>query len=193
MKIPIEYRRDGLRLVIPGEPPVKKNTATLMGVYYKAIDTMKANALKAFFNTIDTKLNQSFFFEKDGKIKLKVPYNYPLFIYSDKYNEWVKSAAIACYNMKTRCGIHEPIDEQVILECHFFMKTHRIVDQSALYEGVQDILAGSESQLKMDVGIYKVLEDDNTRFVAGHDGSRTHVDKNDPRTEVFIRPLYIDL
>jgi len=69
----------------------------------------------------------------------------------------------------------EPIDYPVILVCTFFVQTLRIVDLSALYEGIQDTL------VKMDI-----LKDDNAWIVIGHDGSRVHLDRDNPRTEVEI-------
>lgn len=70
----------------------------------------------------------------------------------------------------------EPIDYPVILVCTFFMQTLRIVDLSALYEGIQDTL------VKMEI-----LKDDNFNIVIGHDGSRVYLDRDNPRTEITIK------
>jgi Holliday junction resolvase RusA-like endonuclease len=70
------------------------------------------------------------------------------------------------------------IDEPVILCCQFYMQTRRKVDLSNLYEGIQDVL--------VEVGI---LADDHSGIVIGHDGSRVHYDKDNPRVEVEIKEV----
>ena len=69
----------------------------------------------------------------------------------------------------------EPIGQECLLVCTFFMQTRRTVDLSALYEGIQDVL--------VKVG---VLLDDNSRVVIGHDGSRVFHDPKRPRMEIKI-------
>jgi hypothetical protein len=69
------------------------------------------------------------------------------------------------------------ITEPINLECHFYLKSNGRVDLSALYEGIQDVL--------VEVGL---LDDDNFKIVASHDGSGVEVDKERPRIEVVIRP-----
>lgn len=69
----------------------------------------------------------------------------------------------------------KPIDYPVNVRCMFYMATKRIVDGLNLQAAVDDIL--------VDAGI---LEDDNSRIVVGHDGSRVLYDKEDPRTEIYI-------
>ena len=73
----------------------------------------------------------------------------------------------------------EPIDYPVILVlvCKFFMQTRRVVDLSALYEGIQDTLVKAE-----------ILKDDNFNIIVGHDGSRVLLDRDNPRIEVAIIP-----
>lgn len=68
-----------------------------------------------------------------------------------------------------------PINFPVNLQCHFYVRTYGVVDLSALYEGIQDEL------VKMGV-----LEDDNFKIVASHDGSRVFVDPENPRMEIEI-------
>ena len=102
-------------------------------------------------------------------------HGYPLIVYSKQYREW---AHRALDEIAIQPRPDEPIDYPVILLCKFFMQTKRIVDLSALYEGIQDILVQSH-----------VLTDDNFNIVAGHDGSRVFLDRKNPRTEVTIIPL----
>jgi len=62
-----------------------------------------------------------------------------------------------------------------------YMGTQRIVDQTNLQEATDDILVDG-----------RVLADDNSRIIAGHDGSRVRYDKDRPRVEITISPLEDD-
>lgn len=66
----------------------------------------------------------------------------------------------------------------VNLKAVYYMQTRRKVDLVNLLEATCDIL--------VDAG---VLEDDNSRVVAGHDGSRVKYDKNCPRVEIEITDM----
>ena len=68
-------------------------------------------------------------------------------------------------------GISEPVN----VRCLFFMPTRRIVDLVGLLQAVDDVLVH-----------YGVIRDDNSRIVAGHDGSRVKYCKEYPRTEIEI-------
>lgn len=70
------------------------------------------------------------------------------------------------------------ISGRVNIQCKFYMPTKRIVDLVGLLQAVDDVLTH-----------YKVIEDDNSRIVAGHDGSRVLYDKENPRTEITITEL----
>lgn len=96
-------------------------------------------------------------------------------VYSAQYRAWNDRAMDELALQKRP---EQPIDYPVILLCNFFIQTKRVVDLSALYEGIQDTL------VKMDI-----LLDDNYKIIAGHDGSRVFHDKDNPRTEVQIIPL----
>lgn len=93
-------------------------------------------------------------------------------VYSAQYNAWLKDAMDELALQKRP---DQPIDYPIILVCKFFMQTLRVVDLSALYEGIQDTL------VKMEI-----LKDDNFNIVIGHDGSRVKLDRKNPRTEVSI-------
>jgi hypothetical protein len=58
------------------------------------------------------------------------------------------------------------------------MKTHRIVDKSGLMQAADDLL--------VECGI---LEDDNSRILVSHDGTRVLYDKENPRTEIYISEM----
>lgn len=67
------------------------------------------------------------------------------------------------------------IDCPVNVRCEYYMGTRRKVDLVNLLEATCDIL--------VEAG---VLVDDNSRIIAGHDGSRVHYDKQNPRVEIEI-------
>ena len=64
------------------------------------------------------------------------------------------------------------------IQCLYYMQTRRIVDLVGLLQGTDDLLT--------DAG---VIKDDNSRIVAGHDGSRVLYDKENPRVEITITPI----
>lgn len=73
---------------------------------------------------------------------------------------------------------NQKIDYPVNIRCIFYMKTKRKCDLTNLLEAIDDVLVH-----------YGVIADDNYSIVAAHDGSRVFVDKDNPRTEVFIEEL----
>ena len=74
------------------------------------------------------------------------------------------------------------IDCPVNIRCLFYMKTRRKVDLTNLLEAADDVLVK-----------YKVLADDNMTIVAGHDGSRVLYDKEDPRIEIEIARMEVQV
>lgn len=96
----------------------------------------------------------------------------PIVVYSAAYRSWWNNAMD---ELALQQKPAEPIDYPVLLVCKFFMQTLRIVDLSALYEGIQDTLVKAE-----------ILKDDNFNIIIGHDGSRVLLDRENPRTEVAI-------
>lgn len=69
----------------------------------------------------------------------------------------------------------EPISTAVNVKCLFYMPTKRACDLTNLLESIDDIMVKAS-----------LLSDDNYKVIAAHDGSRVYVDKNNPRTEVYI-------
>lgn len=96
-------------------------------------------------------------------------------VYSAQYRGWLNNAMDELALQKRP---EQPINYPVLLVCKFFMQTKRLVDLSALYEGIQDTL------VKMEI-----LADDNFNIVAGHDGSRVLLDREHPRIEIAIVPV----
>lgn len=94
--------------------------------------------------------------------------------------QWVRQGkAHDAYAEKAVWMLHPrprvPIDFPINICYRFYMQTHRIVDQSNLIESLDDIL--------IEAGIIK---DDNSRIVAGHDGTRVLYDHDNPRVEIYI-------
>lgn len=67
------------------------------------------------------------------------------------------------------------IADRVNVRCVYYMPTRGMVDLVGLLQATDDILVH-----------YGVIEDDNSRIVAGHDGSRVRYDKDKPRVEITI-------
>jgi Holliday junction resolvase RusA-like endonuclease len=93
---------------------------------------------------------------------------------SKNYQLWANSAY---YHLAHDHGHVLPIDQPINLRCLFYLAKNLHVDQSNLYEGIQDVLVSAG-----------VLLDDHYQIVTGHDGSRTRVDQSNPRTEILITP-----
>ena len=72
---------------------------------------------------------------------------------------------------------HSPISARVNVRCVYYM-TARRVDLANLIEATTDILVKAH-----------VLEDDNSKIVAAHDGSRVDYDKQNPRVEIWIEEM----
>lgn len=87
---------------------------------------------------------------------------------SKKYREY-EEAALWCLQRK------EPIDTPVNVKCLFYMPTARRVDLVNLLEAACDVLVTAG-----------VLADDNSGIVVSHDGSRVLLDRDRPRTEIYI-------
>lgn len=69
----------------------------------------------------------------------------------------------------------EPLSGRYNVQVLYYMDTMRRVDLTNLLEATCDILTH-----------YGVLEDDNSRIVASHDGSRVLLDRENPRAEIEI-------
>lgn len=92
----------------------------------------------------------------------------PRLLPNKKYREY-EEAALWCLQRK------EPITEPVNVQCLFYMPTLRRVDLVNLLEAACDVLVTAG-----------VLADDNSGIVVSHDGSRVLLDREKPRTEIYI-------
>lgn len=94
----------------------------------------------------------------------------PFIMPSANYKRYEREAA---WFLKPR--LQRPIDYAVNVKCEFYMPTKRRTDLNNLLEAVTDLLVHAG-----------ILADDHYGIVASHDGSRCHVDRNNPRTEITI-------
>lgn len=96
----------------------------------------------------------------------------PFVLPSKKYKEYEYAAG---YFLKAGTDARQyPVN----VKCLFYMPTRRRVDLTNLLEAIDDILTR-----------YGVVPDDNSNFIAGHDGSRVLYDHDNPRTEITITEL----
>ena len=68
------------------------------------------------------------------------------------------------------------------MKCLFYMPTARRVDLVNLLEAACDVLVAAG-----------VLADDNSDIVYSHDGSRVLLDRDKPRTEIYITEVCDEL
>lgn len=95
-----------------------------------------------------------------------------MIVQGDIYKEYEKDCA---WFLKPPA---KPIDYPVNIRCVFYRETARRCDLTNLLEAIDDILVK-----------YKVIADDNFKIIAGHDGSRVYVDRENPRTEIYIERI----
>ena len=95
--------------------------------------------------------------------------NRPMVMQNEAYKEYEKN-----------CGWFlkipdKPIDTPVNIRCVFYRENNIRCDLTNCLAAIDDILIK-----------YGVIADDNFKILVSHDGSRVHVDKNNPRTEITI-------
>ncbi len=99
----------------------------------------------------------------------------PFLIPSKEYKEYEADVG---FIINASSGRGLKIDYPVNVQCIFYRKDHRRCDLPNLLNAIDDILVHCE-----------VLADDNFNIIAGHDGSRVRVDKENPRTEICIEAI----
>lgn len=102
----------------------------------------------------------------------------PFIMSSEQYQDYEAEAVWHCKRAKVQRHIEKPIEKPVEVKCLFYMPTRRRVDLTNLLESIDDVLVGAG-----------VLKDDHSGIIVSHDGSRVLYDKDNPRTEVFIREM----
>lgn len=93
---------------------------------------------------------------------------------SEQYQDYEDEAVWHCKKVR----VQRPIEEPVEVKCLFYMPTRRRVDLTNLLESIDDVLVSAG-----------VIKDDHSGIIVSHDGSRVLYDKDNPRTEVFIREM----
>lgn len=96
----------------------------------------------------------------------------PVLLPSPQFRQYQKDAAIFVPQQR--------IEGPVEIKALFYMPTQRKVDLPNLLNALDDLL--------VHCGL---LEDDNIKVIPSHDGSRAFYDKENPRTEVEIRPFCV--
>ena len=109
---------------------------------------------------------------KKNSQRIVIVHNRPLIMPSKLYKDYEK----ACGEFVPK--LEAPISCKVNVKCLYYMPTRRKCDLNNLLEATTDMLVH-----------YKVVEDDNYTIIAGHDGSRVYYDKENPRTEIFIKKI----
>lgn len=100
---------------------------------------------------------------------------------SAKYAQYEKAARFYIpHHIQLYNGYGSTIDIPVNIKCLFYMPTRRLCDLTNLLEAIDDVLVK-----------YGLLKDDNFNIVAGHDGSRVRLDKENPRTEITITTMEV--
>ena len=155
-----------IKIVFPGHPMVKKNGA-----------------------------KTSMFF-KDQKTGRLIQRKSPVHYYTTQYRDWAKIAiqTLAVFKSK-HTDIPFPLTAKMNLRCLFYLGKDIKVDLSALYEGVQDCMAGNAGiEFKnVTANMYQIIEDDSARYIGSHDGSRVLLDYTNPRTEVYLTPFKMEI
>lgn len=96
------------------------------------------------------------------------------YILQSKAHDDYKKQAMRYLNPRPENPISFPVQVTYL----FYMKTRRVVDKSNLTAAADDML--------VEAGI---LEDDNSRILVSHDGTRVLYDKDNPRTEITITAI----
>lgn len=158
-----------IKLIFPGEARVKKNSMTVSYIYK----------------------------DKTGKLRIRMTADgrfTPVTYYTSAYKEWAKDAIQACIVYKSKHQLQLPnfplpLVGRYNLKCLFYSRENKVVDLSALYEGVQDVLTGKSGVYKDSIpsNVYQIIQDDSVRFIGSHDGSRyIYLPAEEPRTEVIL-------
>lgn len=144
------------------------NRGTVLGQFYKKA-LLKGEVLKIVIplNPITKKNSGQIITNKKTGKKMLIPSKQFL-----KYEKNCKMFLLKYLNIN--------IDLKINVKCLFYMEKRYRVDLVNLLESIDDILSNKE---------YKIIKDDNSTVIAGHDGSRVLYDKNNPRTEIYISLL----
>ena len=90
-----------------------------------------------------------------------------------------KYAELASWQLRPKPA--KPIDFPINIKYLFFLDVDRVVDDLNLQACADDLLVKNG-----------IIKDDNRRIVRGHDGTRSFVDKDNPRTEIYITRMPVE-
>ena len=147
-----------IKIIIPGEPYVKKNGAK-HSMFYK---------------------------DRNGrKVPRDIPVTYYTEPYKEWAKKAI--IACGDFKTKHHQDYNFPLQGKYNLKCLFFIGKDKKVDLTNLMEGVQDVLAGNPGVNIADKSYYQILEDDSIRYIGSIDGSRViHLPGEPPRIEITI-------
>jgi hypothetical protein len=167
-----------LKIVLPGEVPVKKNTVGQL------------------------------WFRVDKKTGRKIPLATPITYYRPNYQKWAKAVVPILRRWKEDNAhlYNFPLKGSYITSFVMFRKHRGTVDLSNLYEAPQDLLAGHagnfldtfrsrdgiREKVKFPHESYKILDDDNCNIICGHGASTVIYVPNNPRLEIFISEFKLE-
>lgn len=109
--------------------------------------------------------------KKNSQQIFRTPNGKPFITQSNIYKQYEKDCKYFIPKIET---IKTPIN----IKYTFYRSTRRLCDLNGLIQAMDDILVKN-----------KVILDDNFTIVAGHDGSRVFVDKDNPRVEIEISEI----
>ena len=95
-----------------------------------------------------------------------------MIVQGKEYKEYEKNAG---WFLKK---LPEPISKPVNVKCIFYRQNKIRCDASNLTAAIDDILVK-----------FGILADDNYTIIAGHDGTRVFIDRENPRTEITIEEV----
>ena len=111
--------------------------------------------------------------KKNSQQLIRLPSGRRMVKPSEKYEEYERAALLQLKHLRRL--LPGPIDCPVNIKCVYYMPTLRRVDLTNLEEATDDILVRAG-----------IIADDNSKIVAGHDGSRVRLDRQLPRVEIEI-------
>lgn len=111
--------------------------------------------------------------KKNSQRILKTRDGKPFIAQSERYKQYENAA-----KWFLKPPPDHPVDYPVNVKCLFYMPTRRKTDLTNLLESIDDIM--------VNCGI---LADDNYHIIESHDGSRCYVDRENPRTEIYIERM----
>jgi hypothetical protein len=155
------------KIVLPYEVPVKKNT-------------MK----ELWFTT--------------NKAGIKTARDRPLKFYTKTYTNWIKGIVplLEKWKIENSDNYDFPLEGEFVVTFLMFRKHKGIVDLSALYEALQDLLIGKigssldrhlkSGTFKFNPDRIKILKDDNCTIIRNHGASNVYYTTGKPYVAIFI-------